>query len=46
MKLLRVLFSLIVVTLIGGSAALAPQIDRDSRPERALAVTLIVGAAR
>ena len=44
--MLRILYSFAVVTLIGGSAVAALGLDRDSRPERGVAIAVLVAAQR
>ena len=44
--MLRILYALAVVTLIGGSAFAALGMDPDSRPERGVAIAALVAAAR
>jgi hypothetical protein len=44
--MLRIVYSLAVVTLIGGSAVMAGSMDRDARPERGAAIAMLAGMHR
>jgi hypothetical protein len=44
--MLRLLYAIAVVTLIGGSAVTAAGIDRDSRAERGVAIALMASLPR
>lgn len=44
--MLRAVYALAVIVLIGGTAVTAKNIDRDSRPERGLAVLALAGMQR
>lgn len=44
--MLRIAYSLAMVTLIGGSAVMAGNMDRDARPERGAAIAMLVGTQR
>ena len=44
--MLRIVYSLAVVMLIGGSAVVAQNIDRDARPERGAAIAMLATMQR
>ena len=44
--MLRLAYALAVVTLIGGSAVMAQNMDRDARPERGAAIAMIAKMQR
>ena len=44
--MLRIVYSLAVVTLIGASAVTAQNMDRDARPERGAAIAMLATMQR
>jgi hypothetical protein len=44
--MLRILYAISVVTLIGGSAVTARNMDRDARPERNVAIAVFATIPR